>query len=105
MAALFTSMLKTIILSKKSISKRLEIDDGEINEFGVGENGIKHVKKSGKLSKLRKSKKEKTSKFRNLAKSRKKSSKSGNSTNFNIIEAGPKFLTPNQLILMLRRTN
>ena len=34
------------------------------------------------------------SKSQNLAKSGKKLSQSGNSTNFDTIEAGPKFLTP-----------
>ena len=53
------------------------------------------LSKSQKLSKSRKSKGEKTSKFQNLAKSRKKLSKSGNSTNFDTIEDGPKFLTSN----------
>ena len=74
--------------------------DGEVDEFGVGENGVKHAKKSGKLSmsrkllKSKKSKNEKMSKFWNLAKSGKKLSKSGNSTNFNATKVEPKFLTP-----------
>ena len=37
---------------------------------------------------------EKMSKSWNSAKLRKKLSKSGNSTNFNAIDTGPKFLTP-----------
>ena len=74
--------------------------DSEIDGFGISGNGIKHAKKLEKLSKLRKlsksrkSKSKKMSKSWNLAKSRKKLSKSGNLTNFNAIEAGPKFLTP-----------
>ena len=37
-------------------------NDGEVNGFSVGRNGIKHVKKSGKLSKSGKSKSKKMSK-------------------------------------------
>ena len=102
MAAPFTSMLKTIVSLERSTSKQLEVDDDEVNEFGVGENGIKHAKKSGKLSKLGKSKREKTSKSRNLAKSRKKSSKSGNSTYFDATEDKSKFLTPDARITFNR---
>ena len=68
-------------------------DDSEVDGFGVGRNGVKHTKKSGKLSKSRKSKNKKISKSQNSAKSRKKLSKSGNSINSNAIEDGPKFLT------------
>ena len=55
--------------------------------------------KSEKLSKSRKSKSEKTSQSRNLAKSGKKMSKSWNSTNFDTMEVGPKFLTPDVKIV------
>ena len=79
--------------------------NSEIDGFSVGGNSVKHAKKSGKsksekmskswkLSKSGKLKGEKTSKSQNLAKSGKKSSKSGNSTNFDAMEDGPKFLTP-----------
>ena len=50
------------------------------------------------MSKLRKSKKEKMSKPQNLTKLEKKLSKSENSTNFDAIEDGSKFLTPNTRI-------
>ena len=77
----------------------------EVDRFGVGGNGVKHAKKSGKSksektfksqksSKSGKSKGKKMSKSWNLAKSRKKLSKSGNSTNSDVTEDGPKFLTP-----------
>ena len=59
---------------------------------------MEYAKKSEKLSNLRKSKSEKISKSRNLAKLRKRLSKSENSTNFNAMEARPKFLTPNTKI-------
>ena len=94
MAASLTSMLKTTILPEKSTPERLGVDDDEVDRFGVGGNGVKHAKKSGKLSKSEKSKSEKTSKSRNLAKSGKKLSKSGNSTNFDTTEDRSKFLTP-----------
>ena len=82
MAALFTLMLKTTILLKKSTFEWLKVGDSEVNKFGVC-NDMEHAKKS-----------EKTSKSRNLTKSRKKLSKSGNSTNFNAMETRLKFLTP-----------
>ena len=72
--------------------------DNKVDRFGVGGNGMNYIKKSGKLSKSRKSKSKKTSKSRNLAKLRKKLSKSENSINFDTIEDGPKFLTPNARI-------
>ena len=78
MVALFTLMLKTTILLKKLTPKQLGVDDGKVDRFGVGRNGVKHTKKSGKLFKLEKSQSEKMSKSRNLAKSGKKLSKSGN---------------------------
>ena len=56
---------------------------------------VEHAKKSGKLAKSGKLKSEKTSKSQKLAKSRIKLSKSGNSTNFDVTENEPKFLTPN----------
>ena len=56
MAAPFTSMLKIIIPPEKSIFERLGVNDGEINEFDIGKNGVKHAKKLGKLSKSGKSK-------------------------------------------------
>ena len=62
--------------------------DGEVDGFGVGRNGVEHAKKSGK------SKSKKMSKSRNSAKSEKKLSKSGNSTNFDAMKDGSKFLTP-----------
>ena len=73
-----------------------ERNDGnsEVDGFDVGGNGIKYAKKSGKSSKSRKLKSKKTSKSQNLAKSRKKLLKSENSPNFDAMEAGPKFLTP-----------
>ena len=95
MVAPFTSMLKTIVQPEKSTLKRLGVGDSEVDRFGVSENGVEYAKKSGKLFKSGKSKSEKTSKSRNSAKSGKKLSKSGNSTNFDITEDGPKFLTPN----------
>ena len=52
------------------------------------------LSKSQKLFKSGKLKGEKTSKSWNSAKSGKKLSKSGNSTNFDAMEDGPKFLTP-----------
>ena len=98
MVALLISMLKTTIPPKKLIPKRLRVDDSEVNRFSVSKNGIKHVRKSEKLSKSEKSKCKKMFKSRNLAKSRKKLSKSENSTNFNSIRDGPKFLTPDASI-------
>ena len=75
-------MLKTTVSPEKSTPKRLGVGDGEVNRFGV-DSGMKYAKKSEKMSKSQ-----------NLAKSGKKLSRSGNSTNFDVIEAGPKFLTP-----------
>ena len=75
-------------------ASRRNNDNGEVNRFGVGGNSVEYAKKSGKLSKSRKLKSKKTSKSWNLVKSRKKLSKSENSTNFDAIEDGPKFLTP-----------
>ena len=80
--------------NSKPASRRND-GDGEVNGFGVSRNGIEHAKKSEKLSKSRKSKSKKMSKSWNLAKSGKKLSKSRNLTNFDAIENGPKFLTPN----------
>ena len=94
MAALLTLMLKTTISLERSTLERLEIDDGEDDGFGVGENGMEYAKNLGKLSKSGKQKSQKTFKSQNLAKSGKKLSKSKNSTNFNATEDGPKFLTP-----------
>ena len=94
MVAPLTLMLKTTVPPERLTPKRLEVDDGEVDGFGVGGNGVEHTKKPEKLSKSGKSKSEKTSKSWNLAKSGKKSSKSGNSTNFDATEDGPKFLTP-----------
>ena len=88
-----TSMLKMTVPSERLTPKRLGVSDGEVDRFGISGNGVEHAKKSGKLSKSGKSKSEKTSKSRNSAKSGKKLSKSGNSTNFDAIEDGPKFLT------------
>ena len=93
--------------------------NNKVNGFGVNENGVKHAKKLEKLSKLGKLKSEKTSKSwklsksgksksektfksQNWAKSRKKLLKSGNSTNFDAIKDGPKFLTPNTRITFNR---
>ena len=106
-AAPLTSMLKTTGLPNEPVPSRnngsrsassrnddsrpafgRNDGDGEVDRYGVGENGVKHVKKSGK------SKSEKMSKSQNLAKSGKKLSKSGNSTNFDATEDGPKFLPP-----------
>ena len=67
----------------------------EVDGCGIGRNGMKYAKKSGKLSKSGKSKSKKMSKSQNLAKSGKKLSKSDNSTNSNAMEDGPKFLTSN----------
>ena len=61
--------------------------DSKVDGFGVGGNGVEHAKK------LRKSKSKKTSKSQNLAKSRKKLLESENSTNFNAMKDGSKFLT------------
>ena len=98
MAAPFTLMLKTTILPKRSTPEQLEVDDGEVDGYGVDGNSVEHAKKLGKLSKSRKSKSEKTFKSWNLAKSGKKLSKSRNSTNFNATEDRPKFLTPDARI-------
>ena len=74
--------------------------DDEVDGVGIGGNGKEHAKKSEKTfksqksSKSGKSKGEKTFKSQNLAKLGKKLSKSGNSTNFDAMEDGPKFLTP-----------
>ena len=57
-------MLKMIIPLEKLISKWLKIDDGEINGFGIDENGVEYAKKSGKLFKLRKSKRKKRLSFK-----------------------------------------
>ena len=83
--------------------------NGEVDRYGVSGNSVEHAKKSGKsksekiskswkLFKSGKSKNKKTSKSWNSAKSGKKLSKSGNSTNSDVIEDGPKFLTPNARI-------
>ena len=96
--ALLTSMLKTTglpdkpALSRNDGSKlassrnnnskpasRKNDDDGEVDKFGVGRNGVEHAKKSEKISKSEKSSKsgklksKKMSKSQNLAKSEKKS--------------------------------
>ena len=65
--------------------------DGKVNRFGINRNGIKYAKNLKKLSKSRKSKSKKIFKFWNLAKSGKKLLKCENSTNFDILEAEPKF--------------
>ena len=80
------------------LASRKNNGNSEVNGYGIGRNGVEHTKKLGKLSKSRKLKSEKMSKSWNLAKSRKKLSKSGNSTNFNAIEVGPKFLNPDARI-------
>ena len=69
-------------------------NDESIKKYGKSSKTEK-LSKSQKLSKSKKSKSKKTSKSQNLAKSGKKLSKSGNSTNFDAMEDGPKFLTPN----------
>ena len=74
-------MLKTTVLPERSTLERLGVGDGEVNGFSVG-GGVEHAKKLEKISKSR-----------NLAKSGKKLSKSRNLTNFDAIEAGPKFST------------
>ena len=51
MAAPLPSMLKTTVPPEKSTPERLGVDDGEVNGFGVGGNGMEYAKKSGKLSK------------------------------------------------------
>ena len=89
-----TSMLKMTVPSERLTPKRLGVSDGEVDRFGISGNGVEHAKKLGKLSKSGKSKSKKMSKSRNSAKSEKKLSKSGNSTNFDVTEDGPKFLTP-----------
>ena len=76
-------MLKITVLLEKLIPKQLRVSDDEVNRFDVG-SGKEIAKKSGKLSKPWK-----------LAKLEKKLSKNGNLLNFDIIEAGSKFLTPN----------
>ena len=86
--------------NNRPVFRKNNIND-EVDGFGINKNAVKYAKKLGKsfkskkLSKLGKLKSEKTSKSQNLAKSGKKLSKSRNSTNFNIMEARPKFLTPN----------
>ena len=75
-----------------SASKKNE-GNNKVNRFNNGRNDIEHAKKLRKLSKSGKSKSEKTFIFWTLAKSGKNLSKSGNSTNFNAIKAGQKFLT------------
>ena len=82
-----------IVLLKKSTFEWLRVGNSEVKEFGVSRNGVEHAKKLEKLFKSGKSKSKKTFKSQNLAKSGKKLSKSRNSTNFNAIEDGPKFLT------------
>ena len=69
--------------------------NGEVDEFSVSRNNVEHTKKSGKLFQSGKSKSKKMFKSQNLAKSRKKLSKSENSTNFDAIRAGSKFLILN----------
>ena len=90
-----TSMLKTIespdalapsrnngsksAFSRNNNSKpvfRKSDGNGKVNRLSIGRNGVEHTKK-----------------LRKLSKSGKKLSKSRNSTNFDTIEAGPKFLT------------
>ena len=75
-------MLKTIVSPEKFNPERLEVGDGEVEGFDIG-SSMKYAKKSEKMSKSL-----------NLVKSGKKLSKSGNSTNFDITEAGPRFLIP-----------
>ena len=79
--------------NSRSISKKNN-NNNKVDGFDIGKNGMEHAKKSGKLFKSGKSKSKKTSKSWNLAKSGKKLLKSENSTNFDTIEAKPKFLTP-----------
>ena len=68
-------------------SKQLRFDNGEVYRLDI-DGGVEHIKTS-----------QKTSKSQNLAKSRKKLSKSENSTNFDVMEAKPKFLTLNAKII------
>ena len=69
-------MLKTTVLLERLTSEKLNVDNGKVNGFDIGDNNVEYAKKSGKLSK-----------------SRKKLSKSGNSTNFEAKKAKPSFLT------------
>ena len=82
MVALLTSMLKTTVPLERLILEWLGVGNGEVNRLRIC-GDMEYAKKL-----------EKTSKFWNLAKLGKKLSKSGNSTNFDAMEDGPKFLTP-----------
>ena len=77
------SMLKMTISLERLTPEWLGISNGEVDRFGV-DGSVEHIIKS-----------KKTSKSWNLAKPGKKLSKSGNLTNFDIMEARPKFLTSN----------
>ena len=116
-------MLKTIKLSDRPVSSRNDGSksassknnnsrpaskrndgDGEVNGFGIGDNGVKHTKKLGK------SKGKKLSKSQKSAKLGKNLSKNRNSPNFNAKNNGSSFLTPkakaifNRLWLALTKT-
>ena len=93
-------MLKTTVLSQVLAANEVDgVEDGDelIKKCGKLSKTEK-LFKSQKLSKSGKSKSKKTSKSWNLAKSGKKLLKSGNSTNFDAMEDGPKFLTPDAKI-------
>ena len=83
-AASFTSILKTIVLSQVLVANEVLA----VNEVGSVENGDKLIEICGKLSKTRK-----LSKSQKSAKSRKKLSKSENLPNFYTKKDGPSFLT------------
>ena len=93
-------MLKTTMSSQVLVADEVLAAD-EVDGVEGGDESIEKcgkLSKTGKSSKSQKSKSEKTSKSQNSAKSGKKSSKSGNSTNFDAMEDGPKFLTPDARI-------
>ena len=87
-------MLKTIVSSQVLVADEVLAAD-EVDGVEGGDESIEKCGKSSKTeksSKSGKSKSEKMSKSQNSAKSGKKLSKSGNSTNFDTVEDGSKFL-------------
>ena len=82
-------MLKSTLLSERSIFEKLKFGDNKFSKFGIS--GKKLDKNSGKLKNEKLSKLEK-SKGKKSAKS-KKQLKSWNSLNLGVIETGSSFLT------------
>lgn len=85
--------LASIKNDNSRLASKKNDDDSQVNRFGVYSNDVEYTRKSEK-SKRQKSSKSQKLKIEKLAKLGKTLSKCGNSPNFNIIEAGLRFLNP-----------